>query len=55
MLTSAVFDMPVSPGDGVLYGQFDGTEIDLDGVKHTLIRDDDILVKYYGDEAPVLE
>ena len=48
--TGAVFDMPVAPGEGVMYGQFDGTEIDLDGAKHTLIRDDDILVKYTGDD-----
>lgn len=43
-----IFDMPVSPGDGVVYGKFDGTELNLDGTKHTLIRDDDILVKFTG-------
>jgi chaperonin GroES len=43
-----VFDMPVAPGDGVVYGKYDGTEIDISGVKHTLIRDDDILVKFTG-------
>lgn len=48
--TGAVFDMPVSPGEGVVYGKYDGTEIDIDGAKHTLIRDDDILVKFTGDE-----
>jgi chaperonin GroES len=45
-----VFEMPVAPGDGVVYGKYDGTEVDIDGDKHTLIRDDDILVKYSGDE-----
>lgn len=45
-----VFDMPVSVGDGVVYGKYDGTEVDIDGKKHTLIRDDDILVKFTGDE-----
>merc|ERR1712238_7124 len=42
--------MPVQAGDQVVYGEFDGTELDIDGDKHTLIRDDDILVKYQGDE-----
>jgi chaperonin GroES len=41
-----VFAMPVSVGDTVVYGQYDGTEIDINGVPHTLIRDDDVLVKY---------
>jgi len=45
-----LFPMPVSEGEGVVYGQYDGTEIDYNGDKHTLIRDDDILVKYSGDE-----
>jgi len=44
-----VFEMPVAKGDGVVYGKYDGTEIDLGGAKHTLIRDDDILVKFHGD------
>lgn len=44
-----VFEMPVEEGEGVVYGKFDGTEIDLNGDKHTLIRDDDILVKFKGD------
>ena len=46
--TGAVFDMPVAPGEGVVYGKYDGTEIDIDGTKHTLIRDDDVLVKFTG-------
>ena len=48
--SGVVFDMPVSPGEGVVYGRYDGTEIDLDGKKHILIRDDDILVKFQGDD-----
>lgn len=48
--TGVVFDMPVAPGEGVVYGKYDGTEIDLNGEKHILIRDDDILVKFTGDE-----
>jgi chaperonin GroES len=48
--TGAVIDMPVAAGDGVVYGKYDGTEMTIDGVKHTLIRDDDVLVKFKGDE-----
>lgn len=42
------FPMPVAPGDGVVYGRYDGTEIDLSGERHTLIRDDDVMVKFSG-------
>lgn len=45
------FPMPVSPGDGLIYGKYDGTELDIDGVRHSLIRDTDILVKFNGDET----
>lgn len=47
--TGALFEMPVSEGDNVVYGEYDGTAIDIDGEKHTLIRDDDVLVKFSGD------
>lgn len=47
------FPMPVSPGDNVVYGQYDGTEVNIDGVTHSLIRDNDILVKFSGDELTV--
>ena len=42
--------MPVSPGERVVYGKYDGTEIDYDGEKHALIRDEDILVKWSGEK-----
>mmetsp|Transcript_25105 Transcript_25105/g.45239 ORF Transcript_25105/g.45239 Transcript_25105/m.45239 type:complete len:246 (-) Transcript_25105:199-936(-) len=45
-----LFPMPVVEGEGVVYGKYDGTELDYDGSKHTLIRDDDVLVKYSGDK-----
>eukprot|EP00590_Aulacoseira_subarctica_P011390 CAMPEP_0172415372 /NCGR_PEP_ID=MMETSP1064-20121228/1782_1 /TAXON_ID=202472 /ORGANISM="Aulacoseira subarctica , Strain CCAP 1002/5" /LENGTH=262 /DNA_ID=CAMNT_0013152317 /DNA_START=98 /DNA_END=886 /DNA_ORIENTATION=+ len=38
--------VPVQPGEGVVYGKYDGIEVDYDGEKHSLIRDEDILVKY---------
>jgi len=47
--TGALFEMPVSAGDNVVYGEFDGTKLDIDGEEHTLIRDDDVLVKFSGD------
>lgn len=48
-----IVPMPVEEGDGVVYGQFDGTILDYDGNKHALIRDDDILVKYSGEKLTV--
>jgi chaperonin GroES len=45
-LSGRVDKMPVAVGDGVVYGKFDGVEVDLSGVPHTLIRDEDILVTY---------
>lgn len=47
--SGAVFDMPVSVGEGIVYGKYDGTEININGARHTLIRDDDILVKFKGE------
>lgn len=40
----------VLPGEKVIYGEFDGTEVDYQGSKHTLIRDDDVLVKFNGEK-----
>jgi chaperonin GroES len=40
--------MPVEEGDSVIYGKYDGTELVIDGDTHSLIRDDDILVKFKG-------
>lgn len=48
--SGVVFDMPVAAGESVVYGKYDGTEIDYNGAKHTLIRDDDVLVKFKGDK-----
>lgn len=38
--------MPVSIGDSVAFGKFSGEAVEYNGVTHTLIRDEDILVKY---------
>mmetsp|Transcript_13111 Transcript_13111/g.24641 ORF Transcript_13111/g.24641 Transcript_13111/m.24641 type:complete len:249 (-) Transcript_13111:50-796(-) len=42
------FPMPVEEGDSVIYGKYDGTELKIDGYTHSLIRDDDILIKFKG-------
>jgi len=47
------FPMPVVEGDGVVYGKFDGTEVTIDGDTHSLIRDNDILVKFTGGSLTV--
>lgn len=44
--TGIMYPIPVVPGDGVIFGKYDGTEVELDGSTHTLIRDDDVLVKF---------
>mmetsp|Transcript_17424 Transcript_17424/g.21285 ORF Transcript_17424/g.21285 Transcript_17424/m.21285 type:complete len:238 (+) Transcript_17424:96-809(+) len=48
-----LFPMPVETGDNVIYGAYDGTEVQIDGVAFSLIRDDDILVKFKGGEVTV--
>jgi len=48
--TGKLFEIPLEEGDGVVYGQYDGTEIDLNGEAHMLIRDVNVLVKYSGDK-----
>lgn len=35
--------MNVTCGDRVLFGKFSGTEIEVDGEKYVLVREDDIL------------
>ncbi len=51
--TGVQLDMAVKIGDGVLYGKYDGTELKYDDVNHQMIKDDDILLKYSGNEATV--
>jgi chaperonin GroES len=48
--TGEPFEIPVKAGEGLVYGKYDGTVIEIDGVKHSLIRDEDILVTFTGDE-----
>lgn len=47
--------MPVSIGDSVCFGKFSGQEVTYNGVKHTLIRDDDILVRFPAGKEQTIE
>jgi len=47
--------MPLSVGQGVIYGKFDGEEVMYNGAKHTIICDDDVLVKFTSAEKLSLE
>merc|ERR1719188_2883598 len=46
-----LYPMPVEPGEGVVYGKYDGIEVEYNGETHTLIRDTDILVKFRAGES----
>mmetsp|Transcript_37464 Transcript_37464/g.42813 ORF Transcript_37464/g.42813 Transcript_37464/m.42813 type:complete len:247 (+) Transcript_37464:144-884(+) len=48
--TGRVMEIPLEPGNGVVYGEYDGIEIDFNGAPHMLIRNNNILVKYLGDK-----
>jgi chaperonin GroES len=48
--TGRLIEIPLQQGEGVIYGEYDGTEIDLNGQPHMLIRDNDVLVKYTEDK-----
>jgi chaperonin GroES len=49
--TAYVLDMAVNVGDNVIYGKYDGSELKYNDINHQLIKDDDVLLKYTGDEA----
>jgi chaperonin GroES len=45
--SGVAYDMPLSPGEDVVFGGY-GTEINYNGEKCMLIRDDDVLIKCKG-------
>lgn len=47
--------MPVSIGDQVIYGKYDGTEININNKIHTLISDNDVLIKFPATEKCTLD
>lgn len=40
-----VIPLDVKKGDKVLIGKFSGTEVDIEGVEHLIIREEEILAK----------
>ena len=52
--TGVQLDCPIKVGDGVIYGKYDGTELRYNDINHQLIKDDDVLLKYSG-ENPTLD
>lgn len=48
--TLRVLDNSAQTGDKVLYGKYDGTELKYNGVNHQMIKDDDVLLKFAGEE-----
>ena len=47
--------MNVAIGETVMYGVYDGTEVNYNGIKHILITDDDVLVKFKTGSAQTLD
>ena len=45
-----VIEIPLTAGEKVVYGKYDGIEIDLNGKPHMLVRDENVLVKYSGEK-----
>jgi len=50
--TGYVSEMPVGVGERVSYGRYDGTEVMYNDVRHNLIRDDDVLLKFPAGSDP---
>lgn len=40
-----VIPLTVKKGDKVLIGKFSGTEVEIDGVEHIIVREEEILAK----------
>ena len=38
--------LDVKPGDRILFSKYAGTEINVEGVEHIIIREDDVLAVY---------
>ena len=49
--TGVKFAMEVAPGENVMYDQFDGSSIRYNEVDHQLIKEEDVLLVYEGEEA----
>lgn len=49
--TGVELDMAVKVGQNVIYGKYDGTELKYNDKNFQLIKDDDVLLVYEGNEA----
>mmetsp|Transcript_3580 Transcript_3580/g.5901 ORF Transcript_3580/g.5901 Transcript_3580/m.5901 type:complete len:245 (-) Transcript_3580:58-792(-) len=49
--TGLQLDIACKVGQNVLYGKYDGSELRYDDINHQLIKDDDVLLTYEGEEA----
>lgn len=49
--TALQLDIACTVGQKVLYGQYDGTEMKYNEISHQMIKDDDVLLTYEGEEA----
>lgn len=48
--TGVQLTIAVNAGEHVIYGKYDGTEMKYNDANHQLIKDDDVLLKYSGEE-----
>lgn len=48
--TGIQLDCAVVAGDSVIYGKYDGTEMRYNDMNHQLIKDDDVLLKFTGND-----
>ena len=51
--TAKLIDIAVNIGDKVIYGKYDGIELKYNKENHQLIKDDDVLLTYSGEEASI--
>ena len=52
--TGLQLECAVSAGESVIYGKYDGTEMKYNEANHQLIKDDDVLLKYTGNDLTFL-
>ena len=48
--TGLLIEIAVNPGESVIYGKYDGSELKYNDENHQMIKDDDVLLKFKGDE-----
>jgi chaperonin GroES len=48
--TGRRINIDIQPGEGVVYGEYDGIEIEFNGDAHMLIRDNNVLIKFSGEK-----